>query len=418
MQRLPNELWASVFAFFDLSDLTIVSQVAAHWRAVAFDQPLFWRDIGIDSLSQGYLYWSKLRIDAGFDRPLALTVIIYDVDDNDRSTVTRELFPIIASCIGRVRRLDVLVPGDLFATLCDALTLPAPLLEDFCLDLSPGGRRGLLLPTGIFNASPGVLRRVSLDTITLPGGCIPAFTTVTSLRLAVADDEWYEFPPHIFDIFPSTRDLYLYGGGVCCPRPLPRATLDRFARLDFLDIGYPESENIVIFLGLPSGEIHEIVASHSDPRTVRAALAQLDSEGGIHVTFVADQEDVRVVFQSATTGRARAFTETAADFERGCYNAAFIIGEPGIAERIVSLRVPSSLWSTIHLGVPADNHISFLILEMDETNGQLPSAPLQCPKLCTLIVEAKESIVTTMEQLFTLSAAVTENDLEIHRVVV
>ncbi|KZV98293.1 hypothetical protein EXIGLDRAFT_701383 [Exidia glandulosa HHB12029] len=389
MERLPNELWAEIFSFLDLPALTVASHVDRHRRAMAFDQPQFWRDIDISRPSPSIVHWAERRIHAGADRPISLAINV-----PEQHPLVEPLLRLISLSLHRMRSLRLCISGIYFPSLCDLLCAPAPLLAHLRIDVSADGRvsTDIPLPTSIFHGASPLLREVELDSVTLPTGAVSAFQSVDLVRVAVPEDAWHEFPSQLFDIFPAVRSLYMYGGGLLIKEPLTPSASAAFAQLDFLDVGYYETKNIVFYRQLPTASIREIVASHSDKDTVRAAVAQLD--GSIYMVFAKVDPDIRVIYSSVTTGKARAFAEDYSDFEGERYNSAFILGDPGFLERLVALRVSLSLYSIVCHTVPSSNRITTLILYVDDGSSgiRLPTARLHCPEIRTLELRASGAV--------------------------
>ncbi|KZV98307.1 hypothetical protein EXIGLDRAFT_728329 [Exidia glandulosa HHB12029] len=420
MPRLPNELWAGSFSFLDMPALIVASQVDKHWRAIAFDQPKFWRDIEISALSSGRLHLTERRMRAGADRPINL-----DINVPEQHPLVEPLLRLISLSLHRMRSLRLCISGIYFPLLCDLLCAPAPLLMHFRVDVSADGRvsTDIPLPAAIFRGASPLLQEVDLDSVTLPIGAVPAFQSVELVRVAVPEDAWHEFPPQLFDVFPAVRSLYMYGGGLLIKEPLTPSALAAFAQLDFLDVGYYETENIVFYRQLPTACIREIVAAHSDKDTVRAAVAQLDD--AIYMVFAKVGPDIRVIFSSVTTGNARGFAEEYSDFERESYNSTFILGDPGFLDRLVTLRVALSLWSTVCHTVPSSNRITTLILYLDDDSSgiRLPSARLHCPEIRTLLLRSSGPVIAVDADdliAFSLRLGPHAHDvaLELYRVIV
>ncbi|KZV98306.1 hypothetical protein EXIGLDRAFT_728328 [Exidia glandulosa HHB12029] len=422
MQRLPNELWASVFALFDLSDLTIVSQVAAHWRAVAFDQPQFWRYILVQSTSPESLYWTSRKVAASLQRKVSLEVVITD----EQAPVVDEIFGYVEVTLSRCYGLRLELPRSYWGRLSDILVQPAPALEHFALKLLLSDDDGVeepSLPADLFRGSSTSLREVHLHGVALPVTSATAFQHVDTVDLSVPDASWQEFDLRLFDVFPSTRALTLFGGGLRVPQPLPDRVVDAFTRLELLYVQYYETENLVVFSQLPSAVVPEVSVAHSDIGTVYAALDQLS--GPIRLAIIDLPLAVHVTFSSAETGFWRTFEEAQSDFIPGAYNAVAILEDHIILERVYLLRVSLSLWDIVSPFIPPDNVIAELMLFFDSKSEStalvaLPTLPLKCPALHTLVLQAsKDNIVSVAaSDIITFVDLVNSGmvNLELHRV--
>ncbi|KZV98295.1 hypothetical protein EXIGLDRAFT_728320 [Exidia glandulosa HHB12029] len=419
MQRLPNELWASVFAFFDLTDLTIVSQVAAHWRAVAFDQPLFWRDIIVQPPTPEILYWTSRKVAASLQRKVMLEVIITD----EHAPVVDEIFNYVEITLSRCDSLRLVLPRNYWTRLANILARPAPALEQFRLKLLGSNDDGIeepSLPADLFRSSSTNLRQVHLHGVALPSASAPAFQHVDTVILSVPDACWQEFDLRLFDIFPSTRALTLSGGGLKVVQPLPDRVVDAFKRLDLLYVQYYETENMVVFSQLPSAVIPEVSVIHSDIGTVYAALDQFS--GPIRLAIVDLSPAIHVTFSSTETWIWRTFEETHSDFTPGNYNAAAVLEDPVILERVCQLRVSLSLWNIAAPFIPPNNVIAELMLYIDSKSAAfvaLPTLAPKCPALQTLVLQARDDCVSVASNdIISLADLISPQavNLELHRV--
>lgn len=423
LQRVPNELWAATFAYLACADLLLASGACSHWRALAFDQDLFWAHVVVDSICPQTLYWTTRRIAAGLERPFTFEIALGEEDP----LVEIELLFLLQRSLSRCRDLRLTLPLVYVPEVFTMLRAPAPILEMFqmhvaCAGGSPSDQLPVL-PTNLFSGTPASLRDIQLTSIALPTERVPAFQLVDVAVLRVPEEAWQYLPPNFVAIFPALRQLYLYGGGLRLPEPLSSDVADVFASLELLDVAYFETENIIVFERLPTSAVHEILVAHSDAPTVRASLAQLP--GPIDVIFSQASRAVRVTFVSNITGHHRTFEEQFSDFEPGAHNAAFVLSETPFLEQLECLRIASSLWDLVRSVVPRNNHLLELILHIGDHGCDaisLPTSPIACPKLEKLVLQAQghHVVYVTAEEVVRFAGIVSETHLhlELHRVIV
>ncbi|EJD36334.1 hypothetical protein AURDEDRAFT_174591 [Auricularia subglabra TFB-10046 SS5] len=426
-RTLPDKLWSDTFEFLKLEELCAASQVCSYWRCIAFDHPSFWGTISICSLSVSELGWASRRVIAGRTRPVHLTVTLTDTS----TLVETTTLPMIGDVLHRARVLEVIIPSPYFQRLCDILLNSAPVLEWLRLDMSIGwdDQKDLCLPTDLLSGQPHALREVQLECVTLPSTPIPAFVRAESVILSGADGAWHYLSPALFSFFPEVRRLSVFGSGLQVPETISADLHAGFARLDILDVAYYDSENLKVFQYFPTtASIPQIILSHSDRETVKAAISQLPEQ--LMMIFLRSRhskDEIRIMYASQDVQHMRSFVELRDYFESGELNAANVmLADAAFARRIATLRISTSLWSLACPFFPPDNnYVEDLIVLVDDNglHGQerLPTQSFLCPCLRTLIVQAMGDFVrVTVSDLVDLSRIVTQSRiaLELHCVVV
>ncbi|KZV86675.1 hypothetical protein EXIGLDRAFT_724504 [Exidia glandulosa HHB12029] len=202
---LPPELVRRFFQDCTFDELHPLLGVCTRWRAIGLDHPTYWRSIQFSDFTEGAIHRALLRIERTFGRPFSLSVWAHRSEE----TISH-ILSVISTCLERLVKLKIFLPGVHAATALEALLHPAPRLETLHLDC-PGDRPAALttVPSGLFARHAPLLRSLRLYGSHLVEP-LEAFRPVSDVFLTVrpGDDA---FLPCAFTHFPSARRLTFTG---------------------------------------------------------------------------------------------------------------------------------------------------------------------------------------------------------------
>ncbi|KZV94982.1 hypothetical protein EXIGLDRAFT_766701 [Exidia glandulosa HHB12029] len=431
VQSLPNELLSRTVSFLDFPSLVHTAHTCAHWRILAFNDPLFWRDIAIFGVENHELDWARLRLDYARDRPINITVDYRPVDEH----VPLKLVPLIRRAVPRARSIHVCIESLYRLDLEDALCQAAPHLERLTLLYAAyPPELHLSLPFGkgkhILADTPGRLRVVRLNSIILP--------KIPTKAFAAADEVFFnntlttyqpDFPSYLWDFFPNMTRLRL-SGGEChfANAPLPGHIIAAVARLAYLDLKYIARSLPGFFRHLPIHKIPEVLIFCADEDAVYSALDPLRSPFHMMISPVIGEGVIYPEFNITVRGSdptlVRHLAEPFCDYYPGSHKTNALLENNEFAAQLDDLTMYTTLWDKLASWLPSFALLPKLIVIIDDDSPDavlLPRTPIPCPALITLVLQAKGDFVyVKVDDLLEFADRLTPSRpvLELRRVVV
>ncbi|KZV98296.1 hypothetical protein EXIGLDRAFT_313274 [Exidia glandulosa HHB12029] len=396
---LPVEILSLAFSSFDVRELFILRQVCRRWKAVVFGHPHFWRDICLNSTSNGSLQLLTLRLGNRSDRLIHITVRFTGYQRH----LTSRILPILRTNLHRVRRLDVSLDELHILELYDALMTPAPNLEEVLLALHAGDCLVVLprqtpMPPGVFGGKCPKLHRFRLRDVLLPDKPIPALKSIDELSMVYSLHTCQTFPNYVFTYFPELQRLHISAGSLrFLNSELPTSTTEGLQRLQYLELDYDDADCLKFIQLIPTSHIPDLLIIFPLEDTVYAALDAL--RGPFHMTFYRKSSiEFHICVQSTSLNLIRRFAELPDDYLLPHANINALLENHEFAAQLQSLTIATSLWALVTPWLPPYTTLPHLVVRVDDAIRErrgLPEEILEYPmlELLTLTLECNSGCV-------------------------
>ncbi|KAH7097687.1 hypothetical protein BKA62DRAFT_715614 [Auriculariales sp. MPI-PUGE-AT-0066] len=193
MESLPAELVEGILRHLTLGQLIRVSWTSKLWRAVARNQPTFWRDIVMpDHTTPARVARFTAQIGqcdlSGINVQVSLSTSHYDTLERREQELQRleHRLALLTLHLARMRSLSLVWQdgdGGLAAKIFSALSTPAPLLESLSIRCSIWTDSPIVIPPEIFAQHAPVLRNLFVSGLALPTHYVPALHGIKSYTL-------------------------------------------------------------------------------------------------------------------------------------------------------------------------------------------------------------------------------------------
>lgn len=244
-QILPAELVGRCFQIGYNSDSFAASPmlgVCRHWRRLAIDSPLYWRELSVrldgpHNKKQAWIHTLSARLgNSSPEHPVSLR--ISNAESNDISAATRQVLSLVRAHMSRIAHLEM--DGMPFSVISEARTTfleGAPLLETFGLGFSPRYSGGnMVVPDftlwpDMFSGNAPRLHQIGFTNVRIrTSDPWPLGRQIKSLlwseEVDLLPDDLDDAVPAPLSLFPNLQELYVNRFGAM-PDPLPSLSLIR-----------------------------------------------------------------------------------------------------------------------------------------------------------------------------------------------
>ncbi|EJD49381.1 hypothetical protein AURDEDRAFT_182941 [Auricularia subglabra TFB-10046 SS5] len=407
---LPVEVLLAVFDHLCFTELARLLSVSKRWATVVRSHRTYWSYPQLAHTSPAAVALFGSRLEASSGKPIAISINI----QQPFALLDTTLLPSVATHLDHVVSLTLHIHIIHAPAVFDALRSPAPSLRYLQIffeaddEQDPTAPRAVTLPQDVLTrgAHPRGLETVLFQNIDVLPPLPPALAMAANLVYSQKGAQPSTSLLTLADAFPAVRDVSLHR------RALPRDVgfsdwPEPWASLDSLTISTSKHSLRNAIRALPLASIDHLTIVGASRREFSALLWHL--RGPLHLAF---KDLIRGTFllhlASWTDGVKRSFRERKVSWLVPESVPHPFLQSPMLLEQLVSLTIPSSLWSLLvpHLP-PLDRLLQLnLIICSEFTLERLLSVEtkaervIACPDLQTLtIATVGRSVVVSQDEI-------------------